>query len=282
MDKFKLCAIVSSYFPNLEELEENIKSYLPAVDKLIIWENTPESESCIAELTQKLNSSKIEIRTTGKNEFLAKPFNLSIKWAKENDYSHILLMDQDSRFAENHFNNYLRLIQKCEDDKIVIFSPRRDDRHGQATGMVEIPHAITSGSIFSTKIFDETGMFREDFLIDAVDTEFCYRVRKNGYKVVCFIDIFLFHKIGYSIKKMGLAVQNYSAQRTYYIIRNHTITFRSFPKQTPKDEKFLFYKYKIFYRSAKIFLEKSPLKKIKAIIWGLFHGYSGRTGKYDI
>ena len=102
---FKLCAIVTSYYPSLEELEQNIRSYLSDVDKLIIWENTPKDESRIQELADKLNGEKVEVRTTGQNEFLAKPFNICIKWAKENNYTHFLTLDQDSRLKKDILKN---------------------------------------------------------------------------------------------------------------------------------------------------------------------------------
>ena len=88
----KYFAVVSSYFPNLDELEENIKSYLSWVDKLIIWENTPIGESKINVLIEKLNNDKIEVRTTGQNEYLAKPFNFCIQWAKEAGFTHIWII----------------------------------------------------------------------------------------------------------------------------------------------------------------------------------------------
>ena len=39
----KLAAVVVLYHPG-EDLTGNINSYLPQVDKLLLWDNTPEGE----------------------------------------------------------------------------------------------------------------------------------------------------------------------------------------------------------------------------------------------
>lgn len=278
---FKLLALTSSYFPNLIELERNISTYLPWVDKLLVWENTPQRDSSISELSNKFSYDRIEVKTTGQNEFLATPFNFAVNYAKENGYTHILLMDQDSYFEEDHFEAYINEIKNCVDSSIGVFSPNRDIVDQLGT-FKEIPHAISSGSIIPIRVFETVGFFREGFLIDALDIEFCYRVRKMAYKVVCNTSIYLFHSLGYKQKNVGITTQNYSAQRTYYIVRNHIITFSLFGAQAPKGAKFDFYKYKIVYRLIKIFLEKNSLQKIKAIVIGILHGLFKREGQYLI
>jgi len=277
---FKLCAVVSSYYPDLEEIEKNIRSYLSGVDKLIIWENTPKNESKIAEMAEKLNSEKIEIRTTGENEFLAKPFNICIQWAKENGFTHFLTMDQDSRFENGHFEKYLELIKNYDDGSIAVFAPNIDNI-AQNVEIKEVEFAITSGAVFPLSIFDAIGGFRENFLIYMIDIEFCLRAKEKGFKTVCITKTHLFHKSGYSNKsKFGFILNNYSAQSTYYKIRNTILMWKLYPSYN--HNKIIFYKYHVFYRLVKIIFEKNSLKKTKAIISGVIHGLRGRTGKYEI
>ena len=63
----KILAILTSFHPEIDALERNIRSFLDSVDCLIIWENTPKEKSYINTLTDKIGSDKIIIRTTGKN-----------------------------------------------------------------------------------------------------------------------------------------------------------------------------------------------------------------------
>lgn len=279
---FKFCAVVSSYFPDLDELEKNINSYLPWVDKLIIWENTPKIESRIAELTERFNDQKIEARTTGQNEYLAKPFNICIKWAKEHGFTHILLLDQDSRFETGHFEKYINKINLFGDDSVAIFAPNAQNFEIE-TEILEKDVVITSGSIIPLNIFDKAGLFNEDFLIYHIDIEFCKRVRSKGYKIIAFTNIGLIHKEGYKRKmKIGFILNNYSAQSTYYIIRNSILLWKLYPDKITFNEKYSFYKYKVVFRIAKMVFENDRLRKLKAIFTGLYHGYLSKKGRYDI
>ena len=279
----KLLGVLSTYYPDLIDLERNILSFLDGLDYLIIWENTPKDESVIEKLINKLNNSKIELRTTGKNEFLAYPFNECINWAESQDFTHILTMDQDSSFVENQFDKYKKLIEEYGSDDIAIFSPSKNIDERLTGHIVEVENTITSGSIYRINVFNVIGFFREDFLIYMVDIEYGIRVRKNEFKIICFPDIMLNHEAGYKKKsRIGLHVNMYSAQSTYYIIRNTILTWRLYPEKFTKADKLKFYKYKILYRTIKIVLEPNIFLKLKGIYKGLFHGYLGKSGKYEI
>jgi rhamnosyltransferase len=279
----KLLGVVSTYFPNLEELERNIKSYLPWVDWLIIWENTPKEESKISQVVESLNDSKVEVRTTGKNEFLAYPFNQCIKWAQENGFTHILTMDQDSCFSENQFEKYIQLIKENQQDNIAIYSSTRLADNYPFGHVSDIENAITSGSVYNMDIFQKIGYFREDFLIYMMDIEFGIRVKEKEYRIVSFSGIRLEHEAGYAKKnKSGIIVNNYSAQSTYYIIRNTILTWKIHNHRFSNRNKYDFIKYKILYRSLKIGFENNKALKIKAIWLGLFHGIINKRGQYEV
>jgi len=279
----KLLAVVSTYFPNLEELERNIESYLPWVDYLIIWENTPEEKSKIKLLAEKLHDTKIEIRTTGRNEFLAYPFNLCIKWAQENNFTHILTMDQDSCFMENQFEQYLKLIEQNQQSDIAIYSSTRNSDLNEFGHLNDIENAITSGSVYSIEAFERNGYFLEDFLIYMMDIEFGIRVKENGFKIISFSGIKLGHEAGYATKnKSGIIINNYSAQSTYYIVRNTVLTWKLYKHKFTLSDKYKFIKYKVIYRSLKILLEKNKVQKMKGIWFGLLHGLINKKGRYDL
>jgi len=272
---FKLCAIVTSYYPNLEELEQNIRSYLSDVDKLIIWENTPKNESRINELVKKLNNEKIEVRTTGRNEYLAKPFNICIEWAKQNGYTHILTMDQDSCFAKYEFGAYKEKVAALsKDESIAIFAPTTNKTDQKEPDIIYINKGsvYTSGAIYRREMFDKIGGFREDFAIYCLDPEICIRARKNNYKVIKFPQIYMKHTEGYRTKKLGLTINNYSAQSTYFYIRNNILFWKIYPTDFQLSVKFNFIKYHVIYRIAKIGFEKNRTAKLKAIFLGILHG----------
>lgn len=278
----KLLGIVTAYYPQLDELESNICSYLNGVDKLIIWENTPEKDSHIHQLYNRLANNKIEIRTTGKNEYLAKPFNECVKWAESERYTHILTMDQDSSFEEGHFEKYKKLTLNYTESTIAIFAPNVNSQY-KSDKAIDVESVITSGSIHEIHIFKEVNYYREDLKIHMGDVEFCIKVRDIDKRILCFPEIILKHQLGYRCRnKFGFTLNPYSAQSTYYIVRNNLILWKEYPTHFSKETRYNFIKYKIIYRTLKMIFESDTRKKYKAVFWGLAHGITGKTGEYTI
>ncbi len=76
MLRMKLCGVVITYYPMVKEAKENILRYLPFVDHLIIWENTPREDAEQFRITlPKESQSKITYLSSGKNEGIAYPLN---------------------------------------------------------------------------------------------------------------------------------------------------------------------------------------------------------------
>jgi rhamnosyltransferase len=279
----KLLGIVTTYFPKPEEFLRNIRTYVSGLDHLIIWDNTPFDKSKLAELISELAFKNIEIRTTGQNEYLAMPFNQSIIWGKHEGFTHILTMDQDSFFEGDKFDEFVSLVAKSNDTTVMAYTSAKSENQQILAEEIEVENAITSGTIYKLDVFDKIGYFREDFLIYMIDIEYGMRIRKNGYKLICFPQIILNHNTGYArVNNLGLKIDNYSAQSTYYIIRNVMINWKLYPKQFDWKTKLKFFKYKIGYRTIKLPFEKDSFLKFRAIYIAFFHGLIGKSGRYDI
>ncbi|MFM2292548.1 MAG: hypothetical protein RIS29_2361 [Bacteroidota bacterium] len=279
----KILGIVTAYYPNTEEFIRNIKTYVDGLDQLIIWDNSIENNPDFDEAICQLNIPTISIRRSGNNDFLAKPFNTCIKEILATDYTYVLTMDQDSYFEGDGFYRYLQKVAANSDPKVMLFCPAKTENTFIDLEEVEESNTITSGTIYKLEIFEKIGFFREDFLIYMIDIEFGMRVKKHGYKILCYPRILLNHFTGYAkTNKLGWRVDNYSAQSTYYIIRNVILNWSLYPDKFSRKEKLTFYRYKVGYRTIKIFLEPKPIKKLKAIYLGVFHGITGKSGVYTI
>jgi len=279
----KIVGVVTLYYPNVAEIVRNIQTYLPQLNKLIIWENTPESGSKIDKIFQLIGSEKVEIRGTGKNEGLAKPFNDVVRLAQNEDYDFLLTMDQDSSFQAGGFEKYLKLIENNIDGTVAVYAPNRGNISDLTKSFVEMRTAISSGAVYPVRLFEKTGLFNEDFFVYMVDIEFCLRVKKHNMKTVCVTSVTMLHQEGYAEKsRLGLSVNNYSAQSTYYIIRNTILTWNLFPKEFTLSDKFLFFKYKLIYRTLKLGFETDRIRKLKAIYLGILHGITRKKGQYNI
>ena len=280
--EMKLAAAIVMYEPSIHDLRVNIESFIEFADKLIVWLNSPLKNSDKEKLYQTSYKEKIITMGTGENVGIAAALNQAISWATANKYSHILTMDQDSNFEAGHLNKYINSIESCADDKTGIFCPNIKYRgnlvHNTENEIEKVKSASTAGSIYPLKIFKTTGLFREDLFIDAVDYEFCFRIKVYGYKTVAFTNIILNQKFGYSTKtQFGFSTLNYSPARTYYIIRNHIIIWRKYPHlyDCKKD----LVRNHIILRIPKVILaESQKCKKLKAIWLGLRDGMIGKTG----
>lgn len=297
----KIAAVVVTYYPNTKETEHNVRQYIDHVDNLIVWENTPtvdlksyrlnftapsqakrviESEklSTIQEGADNDKTTELEgienkiIRMgTGKNEGIAYALNRAAEWAIDNGFTHLLTMDQDSEFV--NFNHYKEQVDSLSDScDIAIYSPNVNHKVAEQSAFIDIPYALTSGSIFRLDIFKFTGLFREDYFIDGVDLEFCYRAANHGYKTILMPECHIKHKLGEKVRnKIGIRGTLYSEFRTYMIVRNHIILWREYPKQFNRKHQFV--DTYIIGRFFKILLlDKQKAKKMRALFKGIYDG----------
>ncbi len=276
----KLLGVVVLYYPD-EDLKDNILSYLPYLDELIIWENTPVEDRKDVQIRKSECSTKITCLSLGRNVGIGKALNEAVNYGIRNGYSHILTMDQDSRFPD--FDSYKQEVMKLEDDnsvaafsvsfyEVMTFLPEK---------YIEVETCITSGSIHPLQIFQKTGTFRDDFFIDAIDTEFSFRVRRKGYKLIRYNQILMEHRLGENIVTPflwgRLETPNYSAHRTYYLVRNTLLLIKMYPEYK---QPFTHFKNIFYWRTLNIiFVEKDKLAKFRAMVKGIYHACIKKTGE---
>lgn len=275
----KIIGVVTTYFPDFKKLQANISTYLEQLDYLFIWENTPKEKSRVAAFFK--GQEKIIIRTTGDNESIAKDLNTITQWAIEHGYEYVLTMDQDSAFQPGDFPKYLDIVSQNDQNNIGLWTPAYKNTGSKS--LLEKEITMTSGSIVKTSVIKVCGFFSEELFIDLVDSEYCFRIHKNGYRIIQASPIVLKHQLGYKkVNKWGIVTINYSALRTYYIVRNWFLVYRQYPEQLlatcgPKRK---FYTYTLLYRSVKIILfEDHKIDKLKALFLGIYHGLCGKGGK---
>ena len=274
----KICAIVITYYPNVSELVTNIYQYIDNIDHLIIWENTPQPnrEEYLIHIPEY--SYKITHMGMCDNRGIAFPLNRAVEFCLSNGYSHLLTMDQDSKW--HNFEKFKAKIHAIKNTGVAAYTPIIPDIYnwpGIDENYREVAEYITSGTVYDIQIIKEIGLFREDYFIDAVDLEFCYRTRKNSYMTIQLSEGELYHKLGYSKRICKfLSTPNYSAFRTYYIIRNHIWLWREYPSLFHKR---IFVLRHTIYRLILILLgEDNKLGKIKSVIKGVVHGISKQYG----
>lgn len=276
----KLAAVVIIYYPDIEDAKRNIRQYIQNVDKLIIWDNTPENEQSFFEVKIPEFADKIIYQSTGKNEGIAFALNRCLEWALANGYSHLLTMDQDSTFVD--FEKFNKILGSIKDNNVLAFCPNVNDLYSLNLNQAfEVMECITSGTVYVLDTVKKVGIFREDYIIDAVDLEYCYRGIIMGYKTMVIPAANLIQCFGNPLKNaLGFTPINYSAFRSYYIVRNHLILWREYPSLFSK-RSFLITD-QIIKRIIKIILgEDDKVSKIIAIGKGIRDGLRFKVTKID-
>jgi len=277
----KLLGIIILYHPQ-NDVVTNINSYIDILDELIVWDNTPGG--CEINFPDHWNIQKMGMN---ENVGIGKALNEAAKYAMANDFTHLLTMDQDSYFVDDHCKKYINTIQTHQK---AIFGPNylvhNQPFFKEQDSFDDTDLPMTSGSVFPVDVFKQIGLFREDFFIDSVDIEFCLRAKQNNYPVFIIPFVLLVHGLGHQKKKHKFLWKTffpneYSPIRSYYIIRNGLITQKLYPWSKAHWKGFLF--YWVYKRICFVLCyEDNKYKKLKGIILGYLHGKMEKTGKQTI
>jgi rhamnosyltransferase len=273
----KLVGIIIAFNPEINKLISNVESIITDVDQLLIYKNSIiENE----EYFQNKFEHKILFLGNENNIGIGKALNQGVNWAKENGYTHLLTLDQDSYFKNGHLANFRKIIELQKSNiNIGIFIPNLVYKKQLLICGNDQPYivldGITSGSIFPLIIFDKVDGFNNYLFVDCVDYEFCYRIKyQYGFNTLLIPNVHLVHELGYSTKSiLGFTTLNYNSIRTFYLVRNHIMLWKKYPNLYRRDYKITLIKEYILFRFFKVlFSEKSKWNKVKSILKGIFHG----------
>lgn len=228
-----ICAIIVIYEPPTS-LAQLIERITPQVQSVVIVDNG-QNEALRPTLTSVVQW------ISNPDNGLAKAQNLGIETAKTLGADAILLLDDDSLPAKNMVETLLA--SYSENDAVI--APQLLEE-----GTTQPPHAITtdgwlgfqriqlpqmgktsrlyytaaSGSLIPLAVLNEIGVFREDFFIYFIDTEFCLRARKAGYEISIANDSMMQHRYGNSKNHrfLGKTIRttHHSPQARFYMFRN--------------------------------------------------------------
>jgi rhamnosyltransferase len=218
--------VVIVYHPHAQLLIENISSYLPLLDTLLVYDN---SESPNSDLDKQLNSldPRIKYQYFGENGGIAQRLNQAIAFAKEQGAAYLLTMDQDSSFQPGDFEKYKARILQNTEEAIAQFGVNcQPEFTPPQSNPVKVISLITSGSVLQLKYLSEIGAFNESLFIDFVDTAYSYQITNSGFANLQYTDILLNHTIGTRVAGRSLLTFKksmriiHSPTRVYYILRN--------------------------------------------------------------
>ncbi len=242
MLNMNISVIIVTFNPDINKLSSLLDFILFENINIIIVDNNSKNSDEIRELLKK--SSLIDVEVVGENKGIAYAQNLGIKISTNKNSDYVLFFDQDSSIDSNFISNlYLEFIDlKNKNINIAAIGPRFIDEKEHfyfpalrlnknnlmdkfsvenITEPVEVSFLISSGTLVDVQALHDIGSMREEFFIDFVDTEWCFRAIDKGYKLYISEKAIMTHSIGDdTIRIWHFKIPVHSGFRRYYRIRN--------------------------------------------------------------
>jgi rhamnosyltransferase len=235
-----ICAVVVTYHPDTE-FPTRIDRILQQVGALVIVDNgSDEAETRM--LRDVAANPSITLILNLENLGIARALNIGVERAVTRGFEWALLLDQDSCVDEHLVDTLFAVYAAypARDQLAVVGAGFRDadaespepPHEAHADRWEELESVITSGSLIPLQAHAAIGPFREEFFIDYVDMEYCFRARAKGYRVIRTRKPVMTHAIGAITRHSVLGIKkwtfNHSAERRYYIARNDTVLLREY------------------------------------------------------
>jgi rhamnosyltransferase len=280
----QVCAILISYHPDAE-LPRRAARVLDEAGALVIVDNG-SGEETHAMLRRIAADARVSLVLNLTNLGVASALNLGVERARALGFTWVLLLDQDSDLHDDMLASLIEVRAAYPEPArvAVIGAGFAEETRPAPPGVAwqEVESVITSGSLIPLALHAAIGPFRDEFFIDYVDSEYCFRARAQGYRVLRTAKPLMSHTIGAPTRHDLLGkpkwTTNHSPDRRYYIARNDTVMLREYGGYA-----FGSWALKSLGRRLRtckriVLYERSKARKIAAVSAGWWDGVRGRMG----
>jgi rhamnosyltransferase len=237
----QVCAVVVTYHPD-RDFPARLSRILPQVAATFIVDNG-SSDHEMTMLRGAAAGGAATLVGNLENLGVAAALNIGARRAAAGGFTWALLLDQDTAVDRDMVERLVATHASCPDgDRIAIVGSRFRQPTGQPSEPLrldskgelweEVESVITSGSLLSLRAYSAIAPFREEFFIDYVDTEYCFRARAAGYRVIQTRRPLMSHTVGaptsHKLPWTTKWTSNHSPDRRYYIARNNTVLLREY------------------------------------------------------
>jgi len=162
---------------------------------------------------------------TQENRGLPAVYNDALSQASSAGCTHLMILDQDSRFTKAVLDQYLSCIGRNKENGVILFSPKHRGVSSQGCAFKKDRMSLSSGWVIDVSHAKSIGGFDESFFIDEVDHEFVLRAWSKGYTTISFDNIVLSHRLGKKHAVWKIRYTCYRPERYYYMLRNFLFLF---------------------------------------------------------
>jgi len=229
----RVCAVIVSYHPDLEQTERQLALLRPQVDFAVCVDNSNDAavRGKLAELGERYN---MQVLALADNLGIAAAHNAGIACARRVEATHVLLLDQDSVPAADMVARLLAASQALSERgrDVAAVGPAVVDGHDAAPGaaLVAVDVLISSGMLIGLTAIDRLGAMDETLFIDQVDNDWCLRARAAGASCYVVGGARMAHSLGGRTLRLWLLrwyrLPVHSPQRHYFNFRNSIRLYR--------------------------------------------------------
>jgi len=265
-------------------MANKLAEYAEYVDLLIVVDNTDDSDFSV-ELSRIPNICYQSLR---QNMGIATALNIAAQIAISRKSLWMMMLDQDSTLRKENYESVKATIAEVVDSSIALISPiqvsKESDRRIPRTQFAirDVSRVMTSGSTLNLTAYERCGRFQDKLFIDHVDSEYCLRLGKAGYRVVQLTQITLEHSLGetrqWTFFRRKFEYSSHKPFRSYYYVRNGFYVAARFLLYRPQFFA-LFCLNLIKIISKALFFEDEKTIRLKMIILGFVHFCIGRYGR---
>ena len=236
VSEWRVGGIVVVYKPDLLCLQRLVKRLAEVVDEVVLINNDA------ALLDTSAWPDNIRILHSGRNLGVATALNLGVQHLAQRNCSHAWSFDQDSLPAADALER-LRIAWQAtaQPSSVAALAPQiqeyttahplpflivdsNGDLHAKyLNAPAEVGVAITSGFFFRIDVWRALGGALEPLFIDHVDTEWCWRLRSAGWRILAVPEARIDHQLGELGPRflgIGPRVTVRPPLRTYHMLRN--------------------------------------------------------------
>ena len=244
------------------------------------------SEDKTLKILDDLNDNRVNQIRNHSNIGVAAANNIGIKKALEDKCSHILILNNDIEFSNTLFKDMLVSIKKenCSmmtpkimyhNNKEIIWYAGGGFKKSNGylpyhTGFNEniknnnyqslyVDYASTCCLLIKKDVFETIGYMDEKYFVYFDDTDFLFRVKKEGvHKIYYDSQITLFHKVGSLTKSLTKEFER--SYRTHFFLKQNIRNHIYFLRKIGSVYSFLFCLF-LFFKNNLRFLFSSRIKK---------------------
>lgn len=211
--------------------------------KILVVDNASRDGS-----VKKIKDKNIELIELKENIGFAGGNNKGIEVALKENADYVLLLNNDTE-VEPYFLNHL--VDRAEKDKsigcvggkiyyfdnknIIWFAGGKINRFTGKThhigadeidkGMYDVPmeqdYITGCMMLVRTSVFRKTGFMKDTYFLYYEETDWCVRMRNDGYKLIYEPNAVIYHKVSNSTKNINEVVKYYYDRNSYWFIMNN-------------------------------------------------------------